>query len=173
MLHPLNFIAMTLMLNPVPEYGVKRNIMPAPTAPTKAPTVTANLRIGALAKAAGVNVETIRYYQRVGLLPIPALPLGGQREYPATTVDRLRFIRRAQQLGFTLDEISDLLKLESGVDHASVRRIAGARLAQIRSRLDDLQRMAHSLEHLLDVCAKTPGRHRCPIIKAITDSHPT
>lgn len=133
---------------------------------------TATLRIGALARAADVNVETIRYYQRVGLLSTPALPPGGQREYPVTTVDRLRFIRRAQQLGFTLDEIADLLKLESGADRASVRRIAAARLTQIRSRLADLQRMAHSLQHLLDVCAKSPGRHRCPIIKAITDPQP-
>ena len=163
---------MALMLNPVPEYGVKRNIMPARISPSAVAPAGATLRIGALARAAGVNVETIRYFQRVGLLPVPALPPGGQREYPATMVERLRFIRRAQQLGFTLDEIGDLLKLESGVDRPSVRRIAGARLAQIRSRLDDLQRMAHSLEHLLDVCAKAPGRHRCPIIKAITDSQP-
>lgn len=166
---------MTLMLNPVPEYGVKRNVMTArnvrnsqPDATPAAPT----LRIGALGKAADVNVETIRYYQRVGLLPTPPLPPGGQREYPAALIDRLRFIRRAQQLGFTLDEIADLLKLESGADRTSVRRIAAARLTQIRSRLADLQRMAHSLEHLLDVCAKAPGRHRCPIIKAITDPQP-
>ena len=132
----------------------------------------ATLRIGALAKAADVNVETIRYYQRVGLMPTPALPPGGQREYPAAMVDRLRFIRRAQQLGFTLEEIADLLKLESGADRVSVRRIATARLTQIHSRLTDLQRMAHSLQHLLDVCAKAPGRHRCPIIKAITEQPP-
>jgi MerR family mercuric resistance operon transcriptional regulator len=126
------------------------------------------LRVGALARKAGVNVETIRYYQRLGLIDTPERPLGGQRGYPPATVERLKFIRRAQQLGFTLEEIADLLKLQSGVDRASVRRIAGARLEQIRERVADLTRMEHTLHHLLEHCAHAPGRHRCPIIEAIT-----
>ncbi len=126
------------------------------------------LRVGALAKKAGVNVETIRYYQRLGLIDKPDRPLGGQRSYPPVTAGRLQFIRRAQQLGFTLDEIADLLKLESGADRASVRRIAGARLVQIRARIEDLARMERALADLLDACVHTPGRLACPIIGAIT-----
>lgn len=132
--------------------------------------MTTPLRIGALAHAADVNVETIRYYQRLGLIDTPERPMGSQRGYPPATVDRLKFIRRAQQLGFKLDEIADLLKLESGADRASIRRIAGTRLVEIRARIADLTRMEGMLAHLLDACAHAPGRHRCPIIEAITES---
>lgn len=128
------------------------------------------LRVGALARTADVNVETIRYYQRLGLIDTPERPMGSQRGYPPATVDRLKFIRRAQQLGFKLDEIADLLKLESGADRASIRRIAGTRLVEIRARIADLNRMEGMLAHLLDACAQAPGRHHCPIIEAITDS---
>lgn len=126
------------------------------------------LRVGALASKAGVNVETIRYYQRLGLIETPERPLGGQRGYPPATVERLQFIRRAQQLGFKLEEIADLLKLQSGVDRASVRRIAGTRLVEIRQRIQDLTRIESVLSGLLDTCAHSPGRHRCPIIEAMT-----
>ncbi|HXC39721.1 MAG TPA: MerR family DNA-binding protein [Burkholderiales bacterium] len=141
-----------------------------PSAKSHAPAASNSLplKVGELAAAGGVNVETVRYYQRIGLMPTPERPLGGQRAYAPELAERLRFIRRAQELGFSLAEVSDLLKLESGTDRASVRRIAGQRLAQIRAHLADLERMAQSLQHLLDVCAHTPGRHRCPIIKAIT-----
>ena len=142
--------------------------MPAAKPHPQAALNSPPLRVGELAAAAGVNVETVRYYQRIGLMPTPDRPLGGQRAYAPELAARLRFIRRAQELGFSLSEVSDLLKLESGTDRASVRRIAGQRLAQIRAHVADLERMAHSLQHLLDVCAHTPGRHRCPIIKAIT-----
>ncbi len=133
------------------------------------PSTTLPLRIGALADAAGVNVETIRYYQRIGMIDTPDRPMGGQRGYPPATVDRLRFIRRAQQLGFKLDEITDLLKLESGVDRAGIRRIAGQRLDEIRARIADLTRMEHLLAKLLNDCEHTSGRQRCPIIGAIAD----
>ena len=115
----------------------------------------------------GVNVETIRYYQRLGLIETPERPQGGQRGYPPATVERLQFIRRAQQLGFTLDEIADLLKLESGADRASVQRIAGARLVQIRARIEDLTKIELALSKLLDTCVHTSGKHACPIIEAI------
>jgi len=141
-----------------------------PSAKSHAPAASNSLplKVGELAAAGGVNVETVRYYQRIGLMPTPERPLGGQRAYAPELAERLRFIRRAQELGFSLAEVSDLLKLESGTDRASVRRIAGQRLAQIRAHLADLERMAQSLQHLLDACVHTPGRHRCPIIKAIT-----
>jgi len=133
--------------------------------------MTTPLRIGALAHQAGVNVETIRYYQSLGLIDTPERPPGGQRGYPPATASRLQFIRRAQQLGFKLDEIADLLKLEAGTDRASIRRIAGARLVEIRERIKDLSRMESMLAHLLEVCAHAPGRHRCPIIEAITGAN--
>jgi MerR family transcriptional regulator, mercuric resistance operon regulatory protein len=131
------------------------------------------LRVGALARKAGVNVETIRYYQRLGLIETPERPPGGQRGYPPATVGRLQFIRRAQQLGFKLEEIADLLRLQSGVDRASVRRIAGTRLVEIRQRIQDLSRIESVLSGLLDTCAHAPGRHRCPIIEAMTVPHET
>jgi len=149
------------MLEPVPDYGVKPKM---PVTPASTP-----LRIGALADAAGVNVETIRYYQRLGLIPKPEKPLGGQRAYSPSIVGRLRFIRRAQQLGFKLEEIADLLKLESGVDRAGIRRIAGRRLVEIRERINDLTRMEGMLSRLVDDCEHTTGRHRCPIIEAIVE----
>lgn len=85
----------------------------------------------------------------------------------AGMVARLRFIRRAQQLGFTLEEIGELLPLQDGIDRRSIRRIASQRLEQIRGRVDDLQRMAKSLEHLIHECAHSSRRPTCPIIDSI------
>ncbi len=150
------------MLKPVPDYGVKPKMHATPA--------STPLRIGALADAASVNVETIRYYQHLGLISKPEKPPGGQRAYPPSVVTRLRFIRRAQQLGFKLEEIADLLKLESGVDRAGIRRIAGKRLVEIRERINDLTRMERMLTGLVDDCEHTSGKHRCPIIEAIVDS---
>jgi MerR family mercuric resistance operon transcriptional regulator len=82
------------------------------------------LTIGRLARAAGMNVETIRYYQRRGLLPEPARPLGGQRHYGPAAAMRLRFVKRAQQLGFTLDEVKELLLLEDGQACTPTRMLA-------------------------------------------------
>jgi MerR family mercuric resistance operon transcriptional regulator len=124
------------------------------------------LTIGALAAAAEVGVETVRYYQRRGLLAVP--PAGaGYRHYGADALARLRFIRRAQSLGFTLEEIAGLLQLQDGTDRKSVRRIARARLAQLRSRIDDMQRMARTLEHLVHECEHAARSPRCPIIASI------
>jgi MerR family mercuric resistance operon transcriptional regulator len=128
------------------------------------------LTIGTLAAAADVNVETVRYYQRRGLFPLPEKGLRGAgtvRRYGARDVARLRFIRRAQQLGFTLEEIAELLQLQDGTDRRSIRRIATRRLQQIRSRLDDLQRMAGTLEHLIHECEHSTRRPTCPIIDSI------
>jgi Hg(II)-responsive transcriptional regulator len=123
--------------------------------------------IGRLAKAAGVGVETIRYYQQRELLPIPQRE-GGFRHYPAGLADRVRFIKRAQELGFTLDEIAELLRLEDGVNRSSIRRIAAQRLAQIEYKLDDLRRMRKLLTHLLDACEHTRAGLPCPIIASLT-----
>ena len=128
------------------------------------------MTVGALAAAADVSVETIRYYQRRGLLALPERgALGGPRirRYSVADAARLRFIRRAQQLGFTLFEIGELLQLQDGTDRRSIQRIARARLEQIRSHLVDLQRIAASLEHLIERCEHAAGRPTCPIIDSI------
>src|SRR5881409_316911 len=96
---------------------------------------TANLSIGQLAQAARVNVETVRYYQRRRLLTEPTKPLGGHRRYALDAVKRLRFIKRAQSLGFTLDEVGDLLTLEDGRSCRDARLLAERKLALIEDRL--------------------------------------
>ena len=99
------------------------------------------LTIGRLAKAAGVNVETIRYYHRRGLVDEPDKPIGGHRRYAPSAVSRLRFIKRAQQLGFTLDEVTQLLQLEDGRSCREARLIAEQKLALIEERITDLTRI--------------------------------
>jgi MerR family transcriptional regulator, mercuric resistance operon regulatory protein len=131
-----------------------------------------SLTIGALAQSAGVGVETARYYQRRGLLAEPARSYGSIRRYGTPDAARLRFIRRAQDLGFTLEEIGELLKLQDGTDRRAIRRIARARLKQVDSRLADLQRMRDVLEHVVHDCEHSPGAPRCPIIDAIDTGEP-
>lgn len=126
------------------------------------------LTIGRLARSADVGVETVRHYTRLKLLTAPKERVGAYRVYPPQTVARIRFIKRAQELGFTLKEIAGLLALEDGRNRAAVRKIAVARLAQIEQRLADLQAMAGHLRHLLYECEHAHGRVRCPIIEAIT-----
>lgn len=125
------------------------------------------LTIGRLARAAEVGVETIRYYQTRRLLPVPA-STGAFRHYPASLVARIRFIKRAQELGFSLDEIAELLDLESGIDRASIRRIASQRLSQIEQKLSDLRRMQKVLRHLLVECEHTGADLPCPIIETLS-----
>ena len=126
--------------------------------------------IGRLAAAAGVNVETVRYYERRGLISQPARAMGGYRRYGGGHVHRIRFIKRAQDLGFTLEEIESLLKLEDGTDRRSIRRIAAARLKDTRRRIADLRRIERALSHLLHECETHAKSPRCPIIAAITDA---
>jgi MerR family mercuric resistance operon transcriptional regulator len=125
------------------------------------------LTIGALAASAGVGVETVRYYQRRGLLPTPARTQGSIRRYGRADTARLRFVRRAQELGFTLEEIAELLRLQDGTDRRAIRRIARARLAQVDARIADLLRMQRALRHVVRECEHAPGAPRCPIIEAI------
>lgn len=127
-----------------------------------------NLTIAGVARGAGVGVETVRYYQRRGLVPQPARPLGMVRRYALAHVNRIRFIKRAQELGFTLEEIETLLALEDGSDRRSIRRIATQRLDEIRRRIKDLKRMERALAHLLHACEGDAAAPRCPIIGAIT-----
>lgn len=125
-----------------------------------------SLTIGRLARSAGVGVETIRYYQQRGLLPLPAA-VGAYRHYPVTLTARIRFIKRAQELGFSLDEIAGLLRLEDGIDRTSIREIAGDRLAQIELKLSDLRRMRSVLKHLVTECEHTASDLPCPIIATL------
>lgn len=125
------------------------------------------LTIGRLARAADVGIETIRYYQRRNLLPTPDPEGGTFRHYPPNLVDRIRFIKRAQDLGFSLDEVFTLLQLEDGADRKAIRKTAGERLAEIRNKIVDLQRMESVLAHLIHEC-ETNGRAKsCPIIAAL------
>ena len=121
------------------------------------------LTIGHLAGAAGVGVETVRYYQRRRLLPLPERRGSSYRSYSEEQVDRIRFIKRAQELGFSLDEVGQLLRLHDGTDRESIRRIAADRLAEIGSRIADLERMRRVLEGLIVSCEHADHAQACPI----------
>lgn len=121
--------------------------------------------IGALAKAAGVGVETVRYYQRRGLLPEPPRPQGEVRRYGEEDVRRLRFIRSAQAAGFTLAEIGELLELSASNDHLRARELAQARVAALDARIAELAEARAALAGLAAACARK--RHGpCPILTA-------
>lgn len=129
-------------------------------------TAAGSLTIGRLARAAEVGIETIRYYQQRGLLPVPAT-IGAYRYYPPALTARIRFIKRAQELGFSLDEITELLRLEDGSNRKSIRCIASDRLSQIELKLADLKRMQKALRHLLAACEHTGSSQPCPIIATL------
>ncbi|MEW6166858.1 MAG: MerR family DNA-binding protein [Pseudomonadota bacterium] len=126
--------------------------------------------IGALAQITDVHIETIRYYQRRGLMDEPARPLDGIRRYGEGHAARLRFIRQAQALGFSLDEIGELLSLEDGMHCGEARRIGERRLADVRRRLDDLHRIETALGTLVKQCGSVKGRLRCPLIEKLADN---
>ncbi len=124
----------------------------------------ADLTIARLGAAAGVGVETVRYYQRRGLLAVPP-SAGAVRRYDADDVRRLRFIRRAQAAGFTLEEIGELLALDRTGDRARVRELATERLAALDARIAELDQSRTALERLRASCAS--GRKGpCPILEA-------
>ena len=124
----------------------------------------APMTIARLGAAAGVGVETVRYYQRRGLLAVPARA-GGVRRYGAGDVKRLRFIRRAQAAGFTLEEIGELLALDRTDDRARVRQLASERLAALDARIAELEASRAALERLRGACA-AGSRGPCPILEA-------
>ncbi len=121
--------------------------------------------IGGLARAAGVGVETVRYYQRRGLLFEPARPLGEMRRYGDEDLNRLRFIRSAQAAGFTLHEIGELLDLSASDDRGRVRELAQARVAALDEKILELSEARDSLAALASACAKESGGN-CPILSA-------
>jgi MerR family mercuric resistance operon transcriptional regulator len=121
--------------------------------------------IGGLAKAAGVGVETVRYYQRRGLLAEPPRPPGEVRRYGAADVKRLRFIRSAQAAGFTLAEIKELIDLNASDDRARARALADARVAAIDAKIAELRQARDALAALATACA-TRRSGPCPILNA-------
>ena len=124
--------------------------------------------IGAFAKAAGVNVETIRFYQRKRLLAEPTRPPGGIRRYGNAEVARVKFVKSAQRLGFSLDEIADLLRLDQGADCDQARRLAEYKLGMVREKLADLARMETALAQLVSACkTAAKGRISCPLIASL------
>ena len=125
--------------------------------------------IGALAEAAGVNVETIRFYQRKGLMPEPEKPYGSIRRYGAAELARVRFIKSAQRLGFSLEEVGELLKLEDGARCGEARQLAEQKLVDVRQRLTDLQRIESVLAGLVARCSAVRGRVNCPLIASLQE----
>jgi MerR family mercuric resistance operon transcriptional regulator len=126
--------------------------------------VSDNLTIGILAKRSGVNVETVRYYQRRGLLHEPSKPLEGYRNYSLETVKRVRFIKRAQTLGFTLDEIGGLLGLDERKACLETREVAAQKLTLIEEKISDLSRIRKALSRLVRACDASSADEPCPII---------
>ncbi len=131
----------------------------------------ANLTIGRLAEAAQVNVETVRYHQRRGLMREPPRPTGSVRRYANDDVRRIRFIKRAQQLGFTLEEITNLLKLEDGRSCRETERLAQQKLALVEARIADMERLRKTLRELIGRCESGRGKMACPIIESLVAEH--
>lgn len=132
------------------------------------------MRTSELADQVGVNTETLRYYERRGLLDEPPRTPGGYRDYPATTVRLLRFIRRAQELGFTLDEVEELLHLDTGGPDScdAARALAAARKADLEARIADLQRMRDTLTDLIATCDLPRAVRSCALLEAIENQPP-
>src|SRR5262245_48692368 len=127
------------------------------------------LTIGEVARRAGIGVETVRFYEREGLLAEPARRASGYRQYGDDAVPRLRFIRRAKALGFTLKEIAELLALrdDSDATRADVRRQAASKVADIEAKVRDLQRMRNALLSLTATCHGDGPAGGCPILEAL------
>ena len=127
------------------------------------------LRIGEVAERAGVGVETVRFYERRGLLDEPPRSASGYRQYPAETVSKLRFIKRAKDLGFSLSEVNDLitLRLDSAVSAGEIKSRAKAKITHIEEKLRDLERVRDALLHLVQTCDGTSSTTGCPILIAL------
>jgi MerR family mercuric resistance operon transcriptional regulator len=129
--------------------------------------IVSNLTIGGLAKAADVSVETIRFYQRRYLLPEPDRPLGSIRRYNAKDVERIIFIKSAQRLGFSLNEVAELLTLNDIDQCDEARTLAEHKLIDVQSRIADLRRIELALQDLISRCQISRSATRCPMISAL------
>ena len=127
------------------------------------------MTIGQVAKQSGVGVETIRFYQKQGLIAEPSRPPNGFRKYSLEVVQQIRFIRRAKELGFSLKDIADLMLFRNQDSPCcDVKRMAGQKLTEIRSRIISLQRLAEALESLIQECGQ--GTRGCPILDSLEPS---
>ena len=126
-----------------------------------------SMGIGAVAKRAGVSIDTVRYYEKNGLLAPQARLASGYRRYGGLELSRLRFIRRAQELGFTLKEVRELLGLSKQRDVARIKRAAEKRLADVEQRIAALERVRSGLTDLIDACPGHGRAEHCPILKAL------
>ena len=133
------------------------------------------MKIAEFARAGGVGVETVRYYQRRGLLSLPRTKGGGYRDYDAEQVRRLRFIRRLQATGFTLEEIGELIRLDRTRDRHRVHALSGAKIGEIEARMRELRAIVRDLRALVADCETAPSGSACPIIDALMppDHDPT
>ncbi len=145
------------MLTSVLRYGVKGH------------PVTESMTIGKFAEAAGVNIETVRYYHRVGLLTEPVSGGSGYRRYSLRELRRLRFIKRAQGLGFTLTEVGSLLTLDAARNCKATRETAANKLELIEQRMRDLSAMRKALSDLVERCDSRGDREGCPLIDALAE----
>ncbi|MDN5871375.1 MAG: MerR family DNA-binding protein [Nitrococcus sp.] len=131
------------------------------------------IRIGELAELSGIGKETIRFYERQSLLPRPRRTASNYRRYPPEAVRRLQFIRRAKALGFTLDEIRELLSLQdANGDRAQVKRLTERKLSQIRARIVELSRMEDALSRMHAQCSGEGAVQGCPIIETLAGHLP-
>ncbi len=128
------------------------------------------LTIGKLASQSGVTIETIRYYQRFGILQEPIKPEHGYRQYPTEAIGKIRFIKRAQQAGFSLKEISELLSLDGAHCH-DVRMLAEQKYQKIDSQIKDLIALREALSTLIKSCQQTPSSEHCAILDALTSEN--
>lgn len=127
------------------------------------------LTVSQLARQAGVNLETVRYYERRSLLTPPQRSKSGYRQYPASTVRRIEFIKRAQALGFTLAEVADLLALDTNTPRRceAVEEEASVVVARIDQKVAELTRMRAALGRLVDACHRRQGSSECPLLEAL------
>lgn len=127
------------------------------------------LTIGQVAKRGEVNIETVRYYERQGLIPPPPRRESGYRAYPEEAVNRVRFIKRAQELGFSLKEIAELLSLRVGPETtcADVRTLAGVKIREIEEKMETLGKMKEVLTKLAAECGGRGPTSECPILEAL------
>lgn len=133
------------------------------------------LTIGKLAKTADVSIDSIRFYERRGLIAEPMRTKSNYRLYPLEAVDRLNFIKKAQQLGFSLNEIRELLDLSQAPEasKADVKRKTGEKIEEIKDKIQDLSRMLDALEQLDKSCDGHGAINECPILKSLAqDEHP-
>lgn len=131
--------------------------------------------IGKAAAELGINVETIRFYQRERLVPVPPKPPRGYRVYDEDLMNQLRFIKRAQRLGFTLDEVRQLMRLSDDSRNGArdAKRVTAQKLAEVRTKIEDLQRMESALQTLIEECPGHGPSCGCPILAALNgDNEP-